>query len=119
MLDQLVDSARSMHYRSRTMPSVKIEKQSKHAPQDTFKRISELLSNDKELRKLDPSYKLDFNAQNLTGTATGSLFKANMHVKELSGGAKVELVVELPFHLALVKGMVEKTLGRKLDEALA
>lgn len=101
------------------MPSVKIEKQSKHNPNDTFKRISELLSNDKDLRKLDPSYKTDFNAQALSGTANGSMFKANMNIKESASGAKVEIVVDLPFHLALVKGMVEKTLSKKLDEALA
>lgn len=108
-----------MHYLFRTMPSIKIEKQSKLSPADTFKRISELLSNDKDLRKLDASYKADFNAQSMTGTATGSMFKANMNVKEQPGGAKVEVVVDLPFHLALVKGMVEKTLAKKLDEVLA
>jgi hypothetical protein len=108
-----------MHYVLGTMPSVKIEKQSKHTPNDTFKRISDLLSNDKDLRKLDPSYKAEFNAQSMSGTATGSMFKANMNVKEVAGGAKVEVVVDLPFHLALVKGMVEKTLSKKLDEVLA
>ena len=101
------------------MPSIKIEKQCKHSPADTFKRISDLLSNDKDLRKLDASYKAEFNAQNMSGTATGSMFKANMNVKEQAGGSKVEMVVDLPFHLALVKGMVEKTLAKKLDEILA
>ena len=101
------------------MPSIKIEKQCKHSPEDTFKRISELLSNDKDLRKLDASYKAEFNASSMSGTATGSMFKANMNVKDAGGGSKVELVVDLPFHLSLVKGMVEKTLAKKLDEVLA
>ena len=108
-----------MHYLLQTMPSVKIEKQSKHSPNDTFKRISDLLSNDKDLKKLDPSFKVDMNQAALTGTATGSMFKANLNVKEAGAGAKVEMVIDLPFHLALVKGMVEKTLGKKLDEVLA
>lgn len=108
-----------MHYLAGPMPSVKIEAQSKHSPADTFKRISELLSNDKDLRKLDPSYKAEFNDQNLSGTASGSMFKASMSVTEQSGGAKVLLTVDLPFHLALVKGMVEKTLSKKLDQVLA
>lgn len=109
----------AMHYVSKSMPSVKIEKQSKHNPNDTFKRISDLLSNDKDLKKLDPSFKAEFDSAKLTGSATGSMFKANLNVKEASGGAKVEMVVDLPFHLALVKGMVEKTLAKKLDEVLA
>ena len=103
-----------MDYLSETMPSVKIQKQCKHAPKDTFNRISELLSNDKELRKLDPSYKTDFNAKNLTGTATGNLFKASMNVKDHADGSALEITIELPFHLALAKGMVEKTLNKKL-----
>jgi hypothetical protein len=68
---------------------------------------------------LDPSYKAEFDAQTLSGSAKGSMFKANMNVKEAADGSKVELVVDLPFHLALVKGMVEKTLSKKLEEVLA
>lgn len=101
------------------MPSVKIEKQCNLSPADSFKRISELLSNDKDLRKLDPKYKAEFNESSLSGTADGSMFKAKMNVKDAGGGSKVEIVVDLPFHLALVKGMVEKTLAKKLDEVLA
>lgn len=101
------------------MPSIKIEKQSKHSPADTFKRVSDLLSNDKDLKKLDASYKAEFNDQKLTGTATGSMFKANMCVKEHSAGAKVEVVVDLGFAAGLFKGTVEKTLAKKLEEALA
>lgn len=108
-----------MHYRRATMPSVKIERQCSLAANDTFKRVSDLLTNDKDLRKLDPSFKADFNPASMSGTATGSMFKANMNVKEVGGGSKVEVVVDLPFHLALMKGMVEKTLAKKLEEALA
>lgn len=101
------------------MPSVKIEKQTSLSPNDSFKRISELLSNDKDLRKLDPKYKADFSAQTLSGTAEGSMFKAKLNVKEAGGGSAIEIVVDLPFHLALAKGMVEKTLQKKLAEVLA
>jgi hypothetical protein len=101
------------------MPSVKIEKQSKLSPDDSFKRISDLLSNDKDLRKLDAKYKADFNAQTRSGTAEGSMFKAKMSVTPGSNGSTVNITVDLPFHLALAKGMVEKTLSKKLDEALA
>lgn len=101
------------------MPSVKIEKQCKLSADDSFKRISDLLSNDKDLRKLDASYKAAFNPATRSGSADGSMFKAKMNVTEAAGGSKVEIVVDLPFHLALAKGMVEKTLSKKLEEALA
>ena len=100
------------------MPSVKIEKQSKLSADDSFKRISDLLSNDKDLRKLDASYKADFNQQTRSGTAEGSMFKAKLNVSAGGEGSTVQITVDLPFHLALVKGMVEKTLQQKLDEAL-
>jgi len=101
------------------MPSIKVEKQSKLSTSDSFKRISNMLSNDSDLKKLDSKYKCEFDEKAMTGTADGSLFKAKMNVKESAGGSKVEIVVDLPFHLALVKGMVEKTLQKKLEEALS
>lgn len=101
------------------MPTVKLEKSTKHTPDDAFKKISGLLENDSELRKLDPKYTCDFDPQNLSGTATGSQFKANMNISPDGGGSKVSIAVELPFHLGLIKGMVSKTLDKKLDEALS
>ena len=101
------------------MPSLKIEKQCNLSADDSFKRISDLLTNDKDLRKLDPKYKADFNPSTRTGSADGSMFTAKMNVREAGGGSKVEITVDLPFHLALVKGMVEKTLSKKLEDVLA
>jgi hypothetical protein len=101
------------------MPSVKIEKQCNLSSDDSFKRISDLLTNDRDLRKLDAKYKADFDPATRSGSAEGSMFKAKLNVKDAPGGSKVEIVVDLPFHLALVKGMVEKTLSKKLEEALA
>ena len=54
-----------------------------------------------------------------TGTATGSMFKARMQVAEDQAGSKVELVVDLPMALTLMKGMIEKKLRAKVDEVLA
>jgi len=101
------------------MPSLKIEKQCSLSVEDTFKRMSELLSNDKDLRKFDPKYKAEFNDQTKSGIADGSMFKAKMNVKPAAGGSMVEITVDLPFHLALAKGMVEKTLQKKLEQVLA
>lgn len=84
-----------------------------------FKRISDLLSNDADLRKLDPNLKVDFDSTKRSGTATGSMFKARMNVAENDAGSQVELVVDLPMALTLMKGMIEKKLRTKMDEVLA
>lgn len=101
------------------MPTVKIEKSTSHNADEAFKKISGLLENDSELRKLDPKYTCDFDPSTHSGTAKGSQFKANMNVSAEGSGSKVSVVVELPFHLGLVKGLVSKTLDKKLEEALS
>ena len=78
-----------------------------------------MLSGDKDLRKLDSGYKFEADPTALTGQATGSMFKAKMIVKEEGDGSKVEITVELPFTLSLMKGMVEKQLSKKLEDVLA
>lgn len=77
-----------------------------------------MLENDAELKKLDPKYVCDFNPSDLSGSAKGSQFKANMNIESAGAGSRVQIVVDLPFHLALVKGLVQKTLEKKLDQAL-
>ena len=101
------------------MPSLTIQKQSALSPNEMFERISGLLSNDGDLRKLDPNFESQFDAANLSGTATGSMFKARMNVAADAGGSKVELVVDLPMTMTLMKGMIEKKLRAKVDEVLA
>ncbi|MGE4130795.1 MAG: hypothetical protein AB7F86_04110 [Bdellovibrionales bacterium] len=102
------------------MPSVKIEKQCNLKPDDSFKRLSDLISNDNDLRKLDPKYKTEFNPSTLQGSADGSMFKAKMAVTANgSAGSTVQIIVDLPFHLTMIKGVVADKLSRKLEEALA
>jgi hypothetical protein len=47
------------------------------------------------------------------------MFSANLKVAENAGGATVQIEVDLPLTLALAKGMIQKTLEKKLDEALS
>lgn len=101
------------------MPSLKIEKDSSLSAQDSYQRITQLLENDRDLRKLDAKYKCQFDPNSLSGSADGQHFKAKMKIVSNGSGSRVEVAVDLPFHLALIKGMVEKTLSKKLDEALA
>jgi hypothetical protein len=101
------------------MPSLKIEKDCTLDAKDSYQRITKLLESDKDLRKLDAKYKCQFDPNSMSGTADGQHFKAKMRITSTGGGSRVEVSVDLPFHLALVKGMVEKTLSKKLDEALS
>jgi len=101
------------------MPKLTIQKNSALKPADAFNKVKAVLNEDKDLRKLDPAYKCDFDEGKLSGSANGKMFKAEMKVSGQNSGSQVEITVDLPFALALVKGVVEKTLSRKLDETLA
>lgn len=100
------------------MPKVKVESQSKHSAEETFKKIRTLLETDRDLRKMDSSYVCQFNEQKLTGTAKGGKFEADMKITAQSGGSHVEIEVSLPLMLTPVKGIVQSTLQKKLETAL-
>jgi hypothetical protein len=101
------------------MPTIKVERTTTLKGADSFQRLTQLLDQDKELRKLDPHYKCQFTNETLSGVAESKLFTAKLKVLDSGSGSKVELTVDLPFHLALVKGMVQRTLEKKIDETLA
>lgn len=101
------------------MPKFKVETSSKHGAQDTFNKIKDVLENDKDLRRMDSSYKCEFNDSSLSGRAKGSQFEANMTVKSAGSGAKVEVEVSLPMLLTPLKGVVQSTLQKKLESALS
>ena len=101
------------------MPTIKVSAETRLSPKESFERVSRLFENDKELRKLDSELKCNFDPSSLSGTAQGKQFKAEMNVRPSAQGSSVELKVDLPFHLSLVKGMVQKTLEKKLSSALA
>jgi hypothetical protein len=101
------------------MPKFKVESKSKHSPQDTYLKIKSLLENDKDLRKMDSNYVTSFNDSGLTGTAKGSKFEAAMKIASADPGANVEIEVSLPLMLTPLKGVVQSTLQKKLEHALA
>jgi hypothetical protein len=101
------------------MPKVVISRQSSAQPQEAYSKVKSLLADDQDLKKLDPSYKTTFNDSKLSGQAAGKMFKAELAVKASAEGCEVEIVVDLPFALSLAKGLVQRTLQKKLDESLA
>jgi hypothetical protein len=100
------------------MPKLTVKKQTVENADEAYKKVKLWLSDDKNLSKLDPGYNCQFNDGSLTGKATGKMFKADMSVKAQGTGSEVEIVVDLPLTLALAKGMIEKTIQKKLDETL-
>lgn len=78
-----------------------------------------MLESDKDLRKMDSSYACQFDEKSFTGSAKGSKFEADMKVVAQGGGAQVEIEVSLPLMLTPLKGVVQSTLQKKLDSALA
>ncbi|MEO0336050.1 MAG: hypothetical protein AAF202_06640 [Pseudomonadota bacterium] len=100
------------------MPKLTVTRETSLSAQETFDKITDLLENDKELNKLDPGYKCDFDSGKLSGTAKGKQFKASMQIKSKGDGSEVELNVDLPMTLTLVKGLVKSTLQKKVDAVL-
>lgn len=100
------------------MPKVNITRETSLSPQESFDKITDMLENDKELNKLDPGYKCDFDSGSLSGSAVGRQFKAKMQIKSKGAGSEVELNVDLPMTLTLVKGLVKSTLQKKVDSIL-
>jgi hypothetical protein len=76
------------------------------------------MANDSDLKKLDSSYACEFSDSTKSIKANGKTFKADLVVSGDASGAKVAVVVDLPLMLTPFKGMVEATLGKKLDKAL-
>jgi len=98
------------------MPKVKVLHISNKSPEECFAKIQTLFENDKDIRKLDANFTCDFDEDNLCGTANSKQFKAEMEISDHSDGAEVNLVVTLPMHLALAKGVVKTMLTKKLEK---
>lgn len=86
---------------------------------EAFKRVKNLLETDRELRKMDPDYKCQFNESAMSGTAKGSKFTAEMQIRSEGSGSQIEIEVSLPLILTPVKGIVQSTLQKKIESVLA
>ena len=100
------------------MPKVSVKSSSSLSPDEAFSKVKNMLEQDRELKKLDPEINYEFNDGGLSGEAKGKFFKANMQVTASGDASEVEIVIDLPFHLALAKGLVQKTLQDKLNKNL-
>jgi len=98
------------------MPKVVVSHQTKKTAAEAYQVVSQLLREDTELKKLDPSFVFEFNESLFSAEGKGKSFSASMKILQKDpDDAGVEITVELPFHLALAKGMVQKALKNKLE----
>jgi hypothetical protein len=102
-----------------SMPKVTVQKTITSSPKEAFTKVSDMLSKNEDLKKLDPSYQCEFDESTLTGQAKGKLFTASLTIAPAQTGSTVEITVDLPFTLSLAKGMVQKTLEKKLNEVFS
>ena len=101
------------------MPKVKVESKTGLAQAEAYNRIKALLQNDADLQKMDSSCKFTFDDAGQTGSGKGAKFSAEMKVTGAGSGSNVTIEVDLPLMLTPIKGMVQSTLEKKLQKALA
>lgn len=101
------------------MPKINIQSNSNDSADSTYSKVKDFLENLDDIKSYDPSLTLSFDDSNKTGKAQGKLFSAELQVKEQAPGCVVDLQVELPMKMGLMKGMIQKQLQSKLDKALA
>lgn len=100
------------------MPKIKLENQSRLPVQDTYDRIKKVLETDGDLRRLDGKFACKFDDKTHSGKATGQFFSAELKVVEVAGGSHVQILVDLPLMMTPFKGVVEKTLQKKIESTL-
>ena len=100
------------------MPKFSIDHSSQLPAAEAFQKVKSFLETDGDLKKLDPKINFVFDPGKRQGTAKGSMFSAELKVESHEKNTHVEISVDLPFALMMIKGMVTKTLSQKLDENL-
>lgn len=100
------------------MATISIQRTTDLPAREVYEKVRIILSEDKSLRKLDPTYTVDFDATALTGSVRGKLFAAGLKVAS-STNTRVALEVNLAKQVMVFKGLVEKSLEQRLDALLA
>lgn len=100
------------------MPKLTISENCTLSADQAYAKVKALFTGDQDLLKLDPQLTCQFDDGRLGGTAKGQHFKAEMNVVPAGSGSTIQLTIDLPFHLALLKGTVEKTIKKKLGDTL-
>jgi hypothetical protein len=95
------------------MPKVNVDVNSKLNAQDTFAKIKTFFGKDSEILKFDAQMTSSFDDSQLSGTAKGSKFAADIKVN-----SQGNIAVEVPFLLSAFKGQIKSTIEKKLSSML-
>ena len=101
------------------MPKISVQHQSSLPAAEALDKIKNFFETDKDLQRIDPGLKCDFNPSNMKGQVHGKQFKADVTVSTQSPGCSVSVIIDLPLILTPFKGKVEETVKRKLSKYLA
>lgn len=101
------------------MPKLNVDINSKYAAKETYDKIKGLFGDSSDIKKFDPQLTSQFNDANLSCTAKGSKFSADMKVSPQGDQSQVSIEVDLPFLLAAFKGQIKSTIEKKLTSLLS
>lgn len=100
------------------MPKVNVDVNSKYNAQDTFAKIKTFFGENSEILKFDAQMTSTFNDSQLSGTAKGSKFAADIKVNSQGDQSVVNIAVDVPFLLSAFKGQIKSTIEKKLSSML-
>jgi Putative polyhydroxyalkanoic acid system protein (PHA_gran_rgn) len=100
------------------MPKVNVDVNSKYSAQETFSKIKTFFGENSEILKFDAQMTSTFNDGQMTGTAKGSKFAADIQVKPQGDQSVVTIGVDVPFLLSAFKGQIKSTIEKKLSTML-
>ena len=100
------------------MPKVNVDVNSKYNAQDTFAKIKTVFGENSEIRKFDAQMTCTFNDSQLSGSAKGSKFAADIQVNPNGDQSVVTIAVDVPFLLSAFKGQIKSTIEKKLSTML-
>ncbi|MBY0384277.1 polyhydroxyalkanoic acid system family protein [bacterium] len=100
------------------MPKVNVDVNSKYTAQETFSKIKSIFGENSEIKKFDAQMVCNFNDSQLSATAKGGKFSADISVNPQGDQSQVSIVVEVPFLLSAFKGQIKSTIEKKLSHML-
>lgn len=100
------------------MPQISLSLDSKHSQEQTFLWIKKKLSAAKDIEKNIGSFSTKSDTKKCTLELNGKKIKVLVKVKKKLTKSLVCVEVDLPFKLALLKGIIKQKLEKKISDLL-
>lgn len=101
------------------MPKVKIQKTLPVQAQKLFAAVQDILTNDKELKALEPNLELCNQKvcdESIAAKISGSRIEGNFVITPKGDESLIEIKLNLPLMLSPFKGLVQKKIEEKLKK---